>query len=571
MIAVNPSHSYPERNPSDGTSPDRKACEKPAPFVENSSYLPPVLGKVFIVGAGIGGVEYLTVKAHQLLSQADAIVYDALADESLLQLTSPSCLLISVGKRGGQASIRQADINQILIEQCQQGKQIVRLKSGDPWVFGRSVAEIQALYEAKCEFELVPGISSAIAAPLLAGIPLTDTESSPCFAVMTGHDLELLPWQALHQMPTLVILMGTLNLRQILDKLLVGKVAETPIAIVQWCGRPEQQIWIGTLADILTKLPDRSLSPAVIVVGDVVQYHTWIFRQNPFKQTMMQENEKLNINDMPMEMQTPQKSLPLLGKRILVTRAAGQSSQFTEMLTSQGAEVLEMPTLAILPPTSWSDLDSAIANLENYDWLILTSANAVESFFERLRHAGKDSRSLHKLKLAVVGQKTADILGKYGIAPDLIPPNFIADALIETFLEKFPTIEGTRILFPRVQSGGREILIEQFKQQGAAIDAVPAYESGCPREIDPLALQAIQTQKIDVITFASSKTVKHFCQLLSGVASIEVWQSWLLPMRIASIGPQTSLTCRELLGRIDCEAEEYTLEGLTAAITKLVV
>ncbi|WP_425213890.1 uroporphyrinogen-III C-methyltransferase [Tumidithrix helvetica] len=538
--------------------------------MENSSYLTPVLGKVFIIGAGIGGIEYLTVKAHQLLSQADVIIYDALADESLLQLASPSCRLISVGKRGGQASIRQADINQILIEQCQQGKQIVRLKSGDPWVFGRSVAEIQALYEAKCEFEVVPGISSAIAAPLLAGIPLTDTESSPCFAVLTGHDLELLPWQALHQMPTLVILMGTLNLRLILDKLLAGKVAETPIAIVQWCGRPEQQIWIGTLADILTKLPDRSLSPSVIVVGDVVQYHTWIFRQNPFKQTMMQDNEKLNINDMPMEMQTNQKSLPLQGKRILVTRAAGQSSQFTEMLTSQGAEVLEMPTLAILPPTSWSALDGAIANLENYDWLILTSANAVESFFERLRHAGKDSRSLHKLKLAVVGQKTADILGKYGITPDLIPPNFIADALIETFLEKFPTIEGTRILFPRVQSGGREILIEQFKQHGAAIAAVPAYESGCPTEIDSQALKAIQTQQIDVISFASSKTVKHFCQLLSGVAATDIWQSWLLPVKIASIGPQTSLTCRELLGRVDCEAEEYTLEGLTAAITKLV-
>lgn len=259
---------------------------------------------------------------------------------------------------------------------------------------------------------------------------------------------------------------------------------------------------------------------------------------------------------------------PLYGQRILVTRAAGQSSQFTEMLTDQGAQVIEMPTLAILPPSSWEELDRAIAHIETYNWLILTSANAVESFFARLRDRGQDARALSQLKIAVVGRKTAEVLAKFSITPDFIPPDFIADSLVE----KFPTsVEGLKILFPRVQSGGREVLIEQFSQHGATVDAVPAYESGCPAQIDPIALQTIQTQQIDVITFASSKTVKHFHQLLSGVAAPELWQAWIADIKIASIGPQTSATCHELLGRVDIEAEEFTLEGLTKAIATRVL
>jgi uroporphyrinogen III methyltransferase / synthase len=558
MVLRDSSSSHFEQNCSDGDFPK---------------------GKVFIVGAGIGGVEYLTVKAHQILLRAEVILYDALADQTLLQIAPSNCLFLPVGKRGGKDSILQSEINQLLIEKCQQGKCVVRLKSGDPWIFGRSISEIQALQQAKCEFEVIPGISSAIAAPIFAGIPLTDTESSSCFTVLTGHDLEILPWQALNQMPTLVILMGTRNLAQILDKILLGKAPETAIAIVQWCGRSQQQIWTGILANILTQLPSQSLSPAVIIVGDVVKYHHRIynehqFGQNSFSETqlgqlVMQENEELKqelkIEQIPMETPNPQ-VLPLRGQRILVTRAAGQSSQFREMLIAKGAEVIEMPTLAILPPTSWEPLDQAIANLALYDWLILTSSNAVDSFFARLHQAKKDGRALHKLKIAVVGKKTADVLGKYGLIPDLIPPNFIADALIETLLVEFPAIAGMRILFPRVESGGREVLIEQFQHHGAMIAAIPAYESGCPTEIDAIALESIQTQQIDVITFASSKTVKHFCQLLSSVAAPEVWRSWLLPVKIASIGPQTTIACRELIGRIDCEAVEYTLEGLTTAI-----
>ena len=512
-------------------------------------------GIVFIVGAGIGGVEFLTVRARDLLCTAEVIISDALVDRSLLNLAPPTATRIIAGKRGGQESIKQAEINQMLVNYCLAGKRVVRLKSGDPWIFGRSLPEISALQTANCEWEIVAGISSAIAAPMLAGIPLTEVEASSCFAVMTGHDLNRLPWEAIAQIPTLVILMGTNNLAGLLEKLRLGKSGDTAIAIVRWCGRSDQQVWTGTLTDIQSKLPEGSLSPAVIIVGEVVKFHEQL--ANHRLQSLQ------NLDDLA------QGKLALQGKRILVTRSASQASQFTDLLTSRGAEVIEMPTLAILPPTSWEFLDQAIASLPNYDWLILTSANAVDSFFGRLKNSGKDSRALHSLKIAVVGRKTAEVLANYGIKPDLVPTDFVADALVDAFLAipNYVLID-KKMLFPRVESGGREILVEQLQTHGAIVDAVPAYESGCPDAIAPMALEAIQNQnqKLDAIAFASSKTVKHFCQLLDRVTDQETWRSWLADVTIASIGPQTSQTCNELLGRVDCEAVEYTLDGLVEAI-----
>ncbi len=509
-------------------------------------------GKVFIVGAGIGGVEFLTVRARDLICQAQVIISDALVDRQLLDLAPPNCDRIIAGKRGGQESIKQAEINQMLVDYCLQGKRVVRLKSGDPWIFGRSLPEISALQEANCEWEVVAGISSAIAAPMLAGIPLTEVESSSCFAVMTGHDLDRLPWQAIAQIPTLVILMGTNNLAGLLAKLQEGKSANTAIAIVRWCGRIDQQVWTGTLANIQSKLPEGSLSPAVIIIGEVVKFR---------------EQLALTTN-IEIEIDLEKEKLPLQGKRILVTRAAGQASQFTDLLTSQGATAIEMPTLAIAPPSSWEMLDHAIADLSTYDWLILTSANAVDSFFGRLRVAGKDSRTLHSLRVAVVGKKTAEVLANYGITPDLVPTDFIADALVDAFIVQHHVLTDKKMLFPRVESGGREILVEQLQQHGGIVDAIAAYESGCPDAIDPDALVVIQNKSLDAIAFASSKTVKHFCQLLDRVASRETWRSWIANVKIASIGPQTSKTCYELLERVDCEALEYTLDGLAEAIAK---
>ena len=508
-------------------------------------------GKVFIVGAGIGGVEFLTVRARDLIGAAEVIISDALVDGCLLELAPPDANRLIAGKRGGQASIQQAEINQMLVQYCLQGKRVVRLKSGDPWIFGRSLPEILALQEAGCEWEVVAGISSAIAAPMLAGIPLTEVESSSCFAVMTGHDLSRLPWEAIAQIPTLVILMGTNNLMGLLEKLREGKDADTAIAIVRWSGRVDQQIWTGTLADIQSKLPSGSLSPSVIVIGEVVKFHEQL--SSPRLQTVASfEQEKL----------------PLQGKTILVTRSAGQASLFADLLTSQGASVIEMPTLTIAPPTSWQMLDQAIADLNSYNWLILTSANAVESFFGRLQKSGKDSRALHLLKVAVVGRKTAEVLANYGIKPDLVPTDFVADALVEAIIKQNHVLSNQKMLFPRVESGGREILVEQLQQHGAIVDAIAAYESSCPEAIDPVALTAIQNQRLDAIAFASSKTVKHFCLLLDRVAPQETWQVWIARVKIASIGPQTSKTCDELIGRVDCEALEFTLNGLVDAIGK---
>lgn len=249
----------------------------------------------------------------------------------------------------------------------------------------------------------------------------------------------------------------------------------------------------------------------------------------------------------------------------LVTRAAGQSSQFTKLLQAEGITVLEMPALEIQPPSSWQPLDAAIARLTTYDWLILTSANAVTFFWQRLQAVGEPA-ALAGLKLAVVGKKTAKVLEQQGFQADFIPPNFVADALVASFPEP---VQGLKLLFPRVESGGREILVQAMTAAGAVVTEVPAYESGCPQMPDPAAIAALQSGQIQIMTFASSKTVRHTCQLLQQGLGV-TWTEYLGKVAIASIGPKTSDTCQELLGRVDIEATEYTLEGLTKAITQWV-
>jgi uroporphyrinogen III methyltransferase / synthase len=489
-------------------------------------------GKVYLVGAGLGNVDYLTLRAQQLLLQAEVLIYDALVDTQLLQLVPRNCLKLDVGKRGGLPSTSQKEIDRLLVDYCLQGKQVVRLKSGDPLIFGRANPEMEALQAAGCDFELVPGISSALGAPLLAGIPLTDKDLSRCFATLTAHEPELLDWKALSRIDTLVILMGAL--KDIIQRLLEnGRSQNEPIAIIRNGGRLDQQVWIGTLADIVDRTTDISLSPAVIVIGEVV-----------------------NLRKM-----SHSPSLPLSGKTVLVTRSAQQSSNFTNLLQQQGATVIEMPALEIRPPSRWEGLDSAIARLSEFNWLILTSANGVEYFFHRLENRGLDTRALAGIKIAVVGKKTAATLKQYGLKPDFIPPDFVADSLVENFPE---TIEHQTILFPRVETGGREILVKELTDKGAKVVEVAAYQSACPDAIAPEAWEALQQKQVDIITFASSKTVRHFYQLLEKVTQNS--NELLKDVCIASIGPQTSKDCRELIGRVDVEAKEYTLEGLTNAI-----
>lgn len=259
-------------------------------------------------------------------------------------------------------------------------------------------------------------------------------------------------------------------------------------------------------------------------------------------------------------------NLPLSGKTILVTRAAGQSSQFARSLQLQGATVIEMPTIEIVPPSSWDALDATIARLNDFDWLILTSSNAVDYFFERLGSQLQDVRALAAIKIAVVGEKTALRLKQRGLQPDFIPPEFIADAMIVNFPE---SVDGKKILFPRVESGGRDVLVKAFTDRGAEVTEVPSYQSACPETAEPIAIAALQNHTVAVVTFASSKTVKHFCELLQRAIG-DGWQQDLKSVAIASIGPQTSKTCRALLGRVDIEAQEFTLDGLTKAIMQWV-
>lgn len=498
---------------------------------------------VFLIGAGPGRLDFLTLRAHHLLQTADVILYDALIDAAVLSLASDTCEQVYVGKRGGQPSLPQPEIDAMLVDYAQQGKRVVRLKSGDPFVFGRTSSEIQALKAAGLPFEVVPGISSALAAPLFAGIPLTDPAMSRGFAVMSAHDLDALDWTSLATLETLVFLMGARHLETLVERLMGhGRSPDTPIAIIRWAGHPQQHIWDGTLESIVHQVARQPLSPAVIVVGQVVALR-------PFLQS------DVSVSSPP--------TLPLINQTILVTRAARQSGSFRHMLEAQGATVLELPALDITPPSSWDALDGAIAQLSKFQWLILTSSNGVEAFFERLLTQGKDARSLAGLKIAVVGKKTASSLSSYGLQPDYVPPNFVADSLVAHFPEP---LTHQHILFPRVETGGREILVQEFSAAGAMVAEVPAYESGCAKTLPDSIRQALESQHIHVVTFASSKTVRCFHHLLenNGVSPVAVVSNVCL----ASIGPQTSETCRELLGRVDVEAGEYTLDGLTAALVQ---
>jgi uroporphyrinogen III methyltransferase / synthase len=494
------------------------------------------MSKVYIVGAGPGDVGYLTIRAQQILTRSEVLIYDALIDRSLLALVPANCVLVNVGKRGGQPSMLQAEIDRLLVAHAQTNKQVVRLKSGDPFIFGRVTSELDALIAANCEYEVVPGLSTALVAPLLAGIPLTDAVLSRGFAVVTAHLPDDLDWDALARMPTLVILMGTRTLTEVISQLLKhGRTATTPIAIIKWAGTPQQQVWVSDLVGIAIATANVELSPSVIVIGQVVRLREYF-----------QSSAAIDHS-------------PLTGKTVLVTRANAQNSEFTQMLRSRGAQPIELPTLEIVPPSSWQELDAQIAKLSEFDWLILTSTNGVDYFFDRLHHAGKDSRALAGVKIAVVGYKTAKALEQHGITPDFVPPDFVADALISHFPAP---ISGQKLLFPRVESGGREVLIQEFTKLGATVVEVPAYQSRCPTEVDAVALTALQAQQVDIITFASSKTVTYFCQLVGNSLPI----GWQERVCIASIGPQTSATCRSLLGKVDIEASEYTLPGLLAAL-----
>ena len=339
--------------------------------------------------------------------------------------------------------------------------------------------------------------------------------------------------------------MGTRHLDPICRRAIdAGLPPSTPIALIRHAGRANQQVWAGQLDTFAATMAAQSgsLSPAVIVIGQVV--------------TLKDELTP----EMPSTMSRVER--PLQGKTVLVTRANAQSGVLSDRLQELGATVVEMPTLEIVPPSDLAPLDRAIASLDGFDWLVLASGNAVEAFFTRLQSSGFDSRALHAVSIAVVGRKTAECLSRQGITPDFVPEEFVADALVKSL----PISEGDRLLFPRVESGGRPTLIEGLTKRGVDVVEVAAYESRCPLEIPPQPLALLNSQQVDVLTFASSKTVVHFHQLILG-AGVEISQ--LDRAKIVAIGPKTAETCEEYLGRVDACAREYTLEGLVDAVVQV--
>lgn len=521
---------------------------------------------VYLLGCGCGTVDYLTVRGYELLKRADVVVFDALIDQDLLDLLPLDCDRIDVGKRGGQPSLKQPEIDQILVNACSGKACVIRLKTGDPFIFGRTTSEIQALRNAGINYEVIPGISSAIAAPLFASIPLTDAVLSRSFTVLSAHEPDTIDWAIFAPLDTLVILMGARSLPQIVTALVhQNRSTETAIAVIRWAGQPEQEVWVGTLGSIVQITKGESLSPCIIVVGEVVRLREFLLPLNgakKFLNPLSNQPSDLHLSNNP----TSLIAKSLSAHTVLVTRSVEQSTTFSNLLIEQGSKIVEMPTLEILPPSDWRELDQAIAQIQTYDWLILTSANAVDYFFDRFILQGQDLRTLANCKIAVVGKKTARFLNARGFTPDFTPPEFVADSLIHHFPD---SIAGLKTLFPRVESGGREVLVKSFTAAGAIVNEVAAYQSACPTTADPVAIEALTSGQITIVTFASSKTVRHFHQLVQSAIGPN-WTTMLKNVCIASIGPQTSKTCQELLGRVDVEATEYTLEGLVEAIVRSV-
>ncbi len=497
-------------------------------------------GKVYLVGAGPGDPDLITVKGRECIRRAEVVIYDYLAAEQLLADCSGTAETIYVGKKGGDHTLSQDEINALIVEKAREGRVVTRLKGGDPFIFGRGGEEAEVLVQENIAFEIVPGVTSAIAAPAYAGIPLTHRDHASAVTLVTGHEnpekeQSSINWPALASIGgTLVFLMGVKNLPQIAANLREnGLPGTTPVALVRWGTTPAQKTLTGTLADIAEKVARSGFTaPCIIVVGSVVS----------LRQTLHWYEDR-----------------PLLGKKIVVTRARPQASGLTRLLTEYGAECLECPTIRIAPPDDWSLLDRCLEVLPQYDWLAFTSVNGVAWFFHRLREKGLDSRALGHLKTAVIGPATEKKLGEYGLAADILPDSYRAEAVVAAFRD-YP-LEGRKILLPRAAEA-RPVLPEELTKMGAAVDEVPVYYTRRDRSAADKLLTALENREVDLVTFTSSSTVKNFRSLLPESAA----ERLLAGVAIAVIGPITAETAAEEGLTVHIAAEDYTIEGLCQAI-----
>ncbi len=493
-------------------------------------------GKVYLIGAGPGDPGLLTLKAKHCIETADVVVYDYLASPFLLDFARPDAEIIYVGKKGGDHTLTQDKINLLLVDKAKLGLNVARLKGGDPFVFGRGGEEAQILLDHGVSYEVVPGVTSAIAAPAYAGIPVTHREHTSFVSFITGHEDPTkkdssMQWDVFAKSDaTLVFLMGVKNLPNIVKNLVAhGKSADTPVALVRWGTTTRQQTVTGTLDTIVDVVKEAGIkSPAVIVIGHVVSLReelAWFDRK------------------------------PLFSKRIVITRARAQASSLVSQLTQLGAECIEIPTIKIAPPEDLSPLKQAIENISGYDWLVFTSVNGVKFFFDTLFGMGKDVRCLGHLKFACIGPVTKERLSDYGIISDILPKTYRAESVIEAF--SGVDIKDKKVLLPRAKVA-RTILPEELTRMGAFVDEITAYETRMDDSRKAELIDALKAEQIDAVTFTSSSTVSNFMDLLAD----EDAQTLLKRVVFASIGPITSDTIRDLGFKPDIEAEEFTIPGL---------
>lgn len=490
--------------------------------------------KVALVGAGPGDPGLLTLRGKELLGLADVVVYDALANPAFLEGTRPEAELIYVGKIADRHALPQGEINSLLAAKAREGKLVVRLKGGDPYIFGRGGEEGEYLAQRNIPFEVVPGISSAIAGPAYAGISLTHRGYVSSLCILTGHENpekgdSSHNWPALAQSgSTLVFVMGMKNLAQISSKLITGGLPpDTPAALIYRATTPAQRSLFSTLGEIPAQARAQGFTnPSVLVVGRVVELH----------ETLDWFGHK-----------------PLLGKKIIVTRARAQASELAASLASLGAEVLQCPTIEITPLADANAALEAMGKLPSYDWVVFTSANGVDKFMDLLWRSEQDSRAFGHAKIAVIGPATENALRKYGLRADLVPPGFVAESLGEALRQN--SLQGKRILIARARQA-RDTLPELLREAGALTEVVPVYETVMSQASEEARRQLLGGE-IDCVTFTSSSTVRNFFQQFPDLAQLPI---------LASIGPVTSGTLADLGYSADLQADTYTIPGLVKAL-----
>ena len=495
-------------------------------------------GLAVLVGAGPGEAGLVTAAGAKWLSQANVVFYDRLASPELLALAPPGAERIYVGKRPGAPGLSQEEIGALLVEKCRPGQVVVRLKGGDPLVFGRGGEEADALAAAGIPFRIVPGVTAAIAAGSYAGIPLTDRRCASTVAFVTGHEDPAkgepsVDYDALAGVDTLVFYMGVGNLAAIAERLrAAGRSEQTPVAIVQNATRPDQRTVEATLATAANAAAEANVEPpALIIVGEVVRLReriAWL------------------------------EKLPLWGQRVLVTRTRRQASRLAEGLALLGANVIECPTIEIRPPEDWAVVDAALRRLGEFDWLVLTSPNGSAGLVERLRTLGMDARALAGVRIAAVGPATARVLREHFLEPDLVPAEYTTQALGEALA---PEAGGKRLLLARADIA-TDTLPDLLRAAGGAVEHVAVYRTVRPASLPDEALASLREAKADWITFTSSSTVENFLALIasSGVSLEDV--------KLASIGPVTTETLKAHGLRTIIAAEVHTIDGLIDAIVR---